>query len=193
MEEIWKSIKDLKGYEVSSLGNVRSIDRSIIGKDGVKQHFKGNIISKFKDSRGYIAVTLTYKNNYKRFLVHRLVAEAFIPNPNNYPCINHKDENKSNNNVDNLEWCTVKYNNSYGDRIKRIRYKTSYIISQLDKNNNLIGIYRGIMLASKINRFEFASVQRCVFNKQHYSYGYKFRLANKEEIDKLGNNDYIIL
>lgn len=193
MEEIWKSIKDLKGYEVSSLGNVRSIDRSIIGKDGVKQHFKGNIISKFKDSRGYIAVTLTYKNNYKRFLVHRLVAEAFIPNPNNYPCINHKDENKSNNNVDNLEWCTVKYNNSYGDRIKRIRYKTSYIISQLDKNNNLIGIYRGIMLASKINRFEFASVQRCVSNKQHYSYGYKFRLANKEEIDKLGNNDYIML
>lgn len=193
MEEIWKSIKDLKGYEVSSLGNVRSIDRSIIGKDGVKQHFKGNIISKFKDSRGYIAVTLTYKNNYKRFLVHRLVAEAFIPNPNNYPCINHKDENKSNNNVDNLEWCTVKYNNSYGDRIKRIRYKTSHIISQLDKNNNLIGIYRGIMLASKINRFEFASVQRCVPNKQHYSYGYKFRLANKEEIDKLGNNDYIIL
>lgn len=74
MEEIWKSIKDLKGYEVSSLGNVRSIDRSIIGKDRVKQHFKGNIISKFKDSRGYIAVTLTYKNNYKRFLVHRLVA-----------------------------------------------------------------------------------------------------------------------
>lgn len=193
MEEIWKSIKDLKGYEVSSLGNVRSIDRSIIGKDRVKQHFKGNIISKFKDSRGYIAVTLTYKNNYKRFLVHRLVAEAFVPNPNNYPCINHKDENKSNNSIDNLEWCTVLYNNLYGDRIKRRRDKVAYIISQLDKDNNLIGIYRGILMASKVNRFEFASIQRCVANKQNYSYGYKFRLANKEEIDKLGNNDYIIL
>ena len=70
--------------------------------------------------QGYKSVELFNNNGSKRLLIHRLVAQAFIPNPENLPQVNHKDENPSNNNVDNLEWCTQKYNCNYGTRVDRI-------------------------------------------------------------------------
>ncbi|AQS10599.1 NUMOD4 motif protein [Clostridium saccharobutylicum] len=109
MEEMWKDIKGYKGlYKVSNLGRVKNIKRNKLLKLQLQ-----------KD--GYLRVGLYDKNvNYSTKKVHRLVAEVFISNPNNYKCVNHKDENKSNNNADNLEWCTHHYNNSYGSRGKRI-------------------------------------------------------------------------
>ena len=100
MKEIWKEIKDYEGlYQVSNLGRVKSSTKIL-----------KNRLSK----RGYYIVTL-YKNGKSTTKwVHRLVAEAFIPNPDNLPQVNHKDEDKLNNRVDNLEWCTAKYNCNYG-------------------------------------------------------------------------------
>ena len=108
-KEIWKDIQGYEGmYQVSSHGRVRS--------------FKWNrckILKTRKDKKGYIVVTLTkHSKNYVP-KVHRLVAIAFIPNPNNLPQVNHKDEDKSNNNIDNLEWCTNEYNRNYGTRNER--------------------------------------------------------------------------
>ena len=109
MKEIWEDIKAYKGkYQISSLGRVKMLD--YVASDGRK--IKGRIRKLQKNNSGYIIVNIIGKT----YLVHRLVAEAFIPNPNNYPQINHKDENKQNNRIDNLEWCTNKYNNNYGTK-----------------------------------------------------------------------------
>lgn len=107
-------LRDIKGYEniykVSNYGRVYSIKRK-------------KFLKLRKTQRGYIKVDLHKNGNAKTYRVHRLVAEAFIPNPNNYPEVNHKDENKENNHVNNLEWCTKEYNLSYGTRIERLGYK----------------------------------------------------------------------
>lgn len=99
-------------YSVDTEGNVWSYPRNGTKKQICK--LKGKI-----NQHGYVSVVLHKNNIGKTFLVHRLVALAFIPNPNNYPQINHKNEIKTDNRVENLEWCTSKYNNNYGTRNKR--------------------------------------------------------------------------
>lgn len=112
MEE-WKDIKGYEGkYQVSSCGRVKSLSNNKTRKERI---LKPNI-----DNKGYKTVCLCMNGNVKRFLIHRLVAIAFIPNPNNCPIINHMDENSKNNHVSNLEWCTYKYNNNYGTKPKRM-------------------------------------------------------------------------
>lgn len=108
MEEVWKPIFDFPRYSISNLGRVRST-------------YSYKILKLKKCRDGYLKVCLC-KNKSKYYVfVHRLVANAFITNPNRYPIINHKDENKANNCYTNLEWCTQKYNVNYGTRIKRIK------------------------------------------------------------------------
>ena len=122
MGEIWKDIPEYESlYQVSNLGNVRVLDRMV--NSGIKNNSsvkrKGQIL-KQRVNQGYYEVALS-KNCKKKFLkVHRLVALAFIPNADNLPSINHKDENKLNNCVNNLEWCSIKYNCNYGSRNGKI-------------------------------------------------------------------------
>lgn len=102
-------------YQVSNLGRVRSLDR--IKSDGIFQH--GTIRKTHLDACGYELVALSKNSVIKHWTVHRLVATAFIPNPNNLPQVNHKDEIRNHNTVDNLEWCTIEYNQNYGHRRER--------------------------------------------------------------------------
>ena len=118
IEEIWKPIEGYEGlYEVSNTGRVRSLDKY----DSMNRFLRGRILRLFTDGLGYLRAQLYSNSKRKSFLVHRLVAQAFIPNPDNLPQVNHRDENPSNDNVDNLEWCDGKYNVNYGTRIDRIR------------------------------------------------------------------------
>lgn len=104
--ETFLSVPGYEGlYEVSNLGNVKSLRRGKLMKPG--------------KSHGYLRVSLRKDNKTQYFSVHRLVAIVFIPNPENLPYINHKDESRDNNCVENLEWCTAQYNNTYGTSIKR--------------------------------------------------------------------------
>lgn len=126
-EEIWKDIKGFEGlYKVSNKGNIYSL-------------YSNKILKWKTNNRGYHSIGL-YKNGkvYYR-LIHRLVAEHFVPNPNNYPQVNHKDENKSNNCADNLEWCTNHYNALYGTRIERTVNNKSYKRSRDKLKRKVVG------------------------------------------------------
>ena len=97
-KEIWRPIKGYEGwYEVSSYGRVRSLDRVIIHSDGRKRLFKGRILKPKKYQNGYLFCDLCKNGQMKNVIIHRLVAQAFLPNPDNLPEVNHKDENKTNN------------------------------------------------------------------------------------------------
>lgn len=120
--EVWRDVVGYEGlYKVSDRGNVYSVKR--VDSRGVK---RGGIILKPRYNRdGYLTVDLCKNGVPKRKSIHRLVAEVFTPNPNGLPQVNHIDEVKDNNNVDNLEWCTSKYNNSHGTRLERISKKVT--------------------------------------------------------------------
>lgn len=116
MEEVWKDIQGYEGqYRVSNLGRVLSLKWS--GKHG--KHPDGMIRKQRTDAFGYKYVNLSNHCHHKRMSVHRLVAMAFIPNPDNLPQVNHKDEIRDHNTADNLEWCSVEYNQQYGHRRER--------------------------------------------------------------------------
>lgn len=113
-KQYWKDIPGYEGkYQVSNTGKVRSLNY---------QGTKGKVVrlKLYNNNHGYMMIELNKNGKKKKYSVHRLVALAFIPNPNNYPIINHKDENKTNNTVWNLEWCTPKYNINYGNCRKKM-------------------------------------------------------------------------
>ena len=115
MEEIWKDIKGYEGkYKVSNLGNVKSLNYNRTCKE--------RILKYGINTDGYLFVGLSKNGIHKNFLIHRLTAQAFIENPDNLPQVNHIDEDKSNNCVENLEWCTAEYNNNYGTHNERIMF-----------------------------------------------------------------------
>lgn len=121
--EIWKDIVGYEGrYQISNMGRIRSVARVVTWKNGSVKTYKSRIMKTNKRGE-YIGVSLYKDYKSKDFMVHRLVAEAFIPNPNNLPFVNHIDEDKLNNVVDNLEWCTRQYNNNYGRRNEKISIK----------------------------------------------------------------------
>lgn len=139
-KEIWKDIKGYEElYQVSNLGNVRSLDRYVKQLNNntiIERIYKGKILKNNIASNGYSRVVLQNRKP-KTFLVHRLVAEAFIPNPNNYLYINHKDEDKTNNHASNLEWCTQSYNINYGKRNELVRLKLKSKPKSTEHRNKL--------------------------------------------------------
>lgn len=117
-DEIFIDIKDYENlYQISNKGRIKS-KHSIIDKNNGIRYKKEKLRSFGNNGNGYLFVYLWKNNKSKRFYVHRLVAQHFIPNPNNYSQVNHIDKNRSNNNVENLEWCTDKYNKIYSNGIK---------------------------------------------------------------------------
>jgi len=172
MQEIWKDVKNYEGiYQISNLGNVRSLER--LDNKNRRTHAK-DITSK-KSKNNYKFVTLYKNGKSKMYLIHRLVAEAFIPNPNNLPQVNHIDENITNNKVDNLEWCTPKYNSNYGTRNKRLselkdKYKKKVIRYNEDKTD--VKIYSSVTEASKEHYNNTSHIIACCKGKEKKAYGY---------------------
>ena len=121
MKEIWRSVDGYEGYyQVSNNGKIRSVDRSIINSKGIKRKIRGSQLKLTPDKDGYLKTTLCKNNKKENVFVHRVVASTFIDNEDTLPEVNHKDENKTNNTIKNLEWCTSQYNTNYGERNKKI-------------------------------------------------------------------------
>lgn len=189
MIEIWKDIKDYEGlYQVSNLGRVRSIDRVVLQKNGFLKTIKGKILSPNKCGSlkygGYLFIGLSKESVVKRKYIHRLVAEAFIPNPNNLPQVNHKDEVKTNNIVTNLEWCSALTNLTYNNRHKTVGTKLKGRIPLTRKE---VVMYKdGVEIKRFAHPQEAAdylgvtesSVRCCIYGKIHLLKGYNFKYAD---------------
>lgn len=185
-EEIWKPIKGYETlYEVSNCGRVKRLNYTAFCNGG-NQYSKFSCKKKLKEKflcfgdngHGYQFIIL-YKNKIsKNFYVHRLVAEAFIPNPNNLPEVNHKDGNKQNNCVSNLEWCTNGENQKHA-------YKTglhkTIKIAQYDLNGNFIKNWNSIAEAQKQFNPDTHNIHKCIRDGRHKSYG--FLWYKSEEFD----------
>lgn len=167
MEEIWKDIKGYEGiYQVSNFGRVRSLDRTVADKRGRTLKIKGKILSPSVSPKGgYLGIALCKNGKSHSMKVHRLVAEAFIPNDNNLPCINHKDEDTSNNKASNLEWCTWKYNDNYGKHSERISKSHSKRVAQYTLEGELVAVYDNAFYASRAVGVGDSQIRSCAAGK----------------------------
>ena len=147
---------------------------------------------------GYLSVELFKNGRSKRLLIHRLVATAFIPNPDNLPCVNHKDESRNNNHVDNLEWCTVEYNLTYGTFTQRRVFNTDYStesrkiiarengkkaskpVIQLSKDNEYISNYQSIKEASETLNIDAGHISKVCKGKRKSAGGFIWRYLKEE-------------
>lgn len=177
MQEIWKDIKGYEGlYQISNFGRVKSLDH--LKRWGAKTILhKGKILKQqIIKTNGYFSVALSKKSKAKRYLVHRLVAQAFVENLKNYNVINHKDENKLNNNATNLEWCSYNYNNNYGNHGQKIsetrNFNKNKKVYQYDLNGNLINIFKSSLEAKRFFKIKNNSITRCCRNLQKTAGGF---------------------
>lgn len=189
MQEIWENIKGYEGiYQVSNLGNIKSVNHYVMN-NGIKQLRKGNVLKKNINVWGYEGVVL-YKNGIgKRHTVHRLVANAFINNPDNKKEINHIDGNKLNNCVSNLEWCTRSENmkHSYRTGLEKTPILSgkdnlrSKAIIQYDLNDNYIREFESMGMASTFlkNKSADRSISKCCNGLRKTAYGYKWRFKSE--------------
>lgn len=171
--EIWLDVVGYVGlYKVSSAGRVKSLK---FGKE--------RILKPAPNGSGYLLVNLYKDGKMKTMKVHRLVATAFIPNPDNLPFINHKDENKANNRVENLEWVTASYNINYGTRNERVAKsltngKLSKPVLQIDKDSNeVIATYPSAREVERQLGFDKGYISNCCNGKYKQAYGYLWRFA----------------
>lgn len=186
MQEIWKDIEGYEGlYQISNFGRVKSFCKSIAGK----------IIIQHLSCKGYYSVHL-YKNGHmKNFTVHRLVAIHYIENKNHFPFINHKDENKLNNCVSNLEWCSPSYNTKYSfnlhpewpgnlskskkGKIRGAYKKTRKPILQYSDGGKLIRAWDSCAQINRELHFHGWTVSECCRGNRRTAYGYKWRYATE--------------
>lgn len=182
INEVWKPIRGYVGYyEVSNFGRVRSLDRWITYKDGRKIFYKSVILQPAIATNGYYTVVLRKNNKSHTKTVHRLVAEAFIPNPQNLPEVNHKDFNKLNNFIGNLEWVSHKTNNTFGVKPFTGIVKEVY---QFSLNNYFINKHASVEVAGLETQTNPSTIRSCVkYHKWHKTAGgFKWSYKHKSTI-----------
>lgn len=169
-DEVWKPIAGYEGlYEVSNKGVV-------------KNSLKNKVLKQTKANHGYFVVSLMKNGNCKQLLVHRVVASTFLDNPCGFPCVNHKDEDKTNNSAENLEWCSYRYNNRYNNLVERNTEKKKKKILQFDKEGKLIKEWNSIEEAQKTLKIH--NISYCCKGSRLTAGGYKWEM-------KEGVNDVI--
>lgn len=176
MEEIWKDIDGCDGYQVSNEGRVRSC--FLAGNWTVKKG-EWRLLSQHDNGHGYMRVILGSKHGQK--YVHRLVAKAFIPNPLNLPQVNHKDENKKNNCVENLEWCTGKYNCNYGNRNQlAIAVKNLPKVEQYTLDGQYVATYANGAEANRAMGGKSDAITHVIHGRNKTAYGFKWKLEGHD-------------
>lgn len=200
MTEIWRQIPGYENlYEASTFGRIKSVDRLVPGKHpGTYAKITGKILSPIKNKGGYLRVNLCDETGRKAKFIHRLVALTFLGPPDGDKTdVNHKDENTQNNRIDNLEWCTKKYNSNYGNRNKKLSISTTgkkkhysldgYRRMVAPKEKAVIGIniktgnkvyFQSMVMAGK-HGFNSDGISHCVTGRQKTHRGYVWRLCSE--------------
>lgn len=172
MTEIWKDIKGYEGlYQVSNIGRVKSLERTVIRKNGRKQTIRERILKRSANQDGYLQIDLYDSYGKKRFAVHRLVCEAFHQNPKNKPCVNHIDEDKTNNTASNLEWCTAKENCNHGTRNARIAKS----VGQYTRDGKLIKVWQSAHEAQRLLGYDQSNISAVALGKRKTAYGFVWK------------------
>ena len=167
-EEIWCPIKGYEGlYEVSDQGRVRSIK---FGKE--------RILKPLRNTCGYLQVDLWKNGEHKMYLVHRLVAQTFTPNPDNLTEVNHKDEDKDNNSVQNLEWCDRKYNINYGNRNQMVSIKLSKPVLQYTKSGEFVREWKSTKDVQRNLGYFHNNISNCCNGKCKSSNGFIWKFKD---------------
>ena len=172
-KEVWKDILGFEGhYQVSNLGRVKSI-----------KFRTERILKPANNGYGYLFVKLCKNGEQKKFKVHRLLCQAFLPNPNNLPDVNHKDENPSNNRVENLEWCDCKYNNNYGSHNQKVFEKTtngklSKPVLQYTKDGIFVKEWKSTHDVERILEYAHSYISACCLGKRKSANGFVWKYKN---------------
>ena len=171
-QEIWKPVKDFEGlYEVSNQGRVRSLNYR--NQNCVK------VMSPNLAKNGYLVARLMKDGRKYHLLLHRLVAQSFIEKAEGLYVVNHKDENKTNNHVSNLEWCTQKYNMNYGSaRVKISKSMSKRPVAQYDKEGRLIAVWKGVRDAGVNTGIDRKTISLCCIGKYKQAGGYVWQYIN---------------
>ena len=180
MREEWGDIENYKGlYQVSSWGNVKSLERM---KWNGRGYYKipERILKPQKNGRGYLQVVLCQDGKRKWHLIHRLVGQAFIPNPNNLPQINHISEDKEDNRISNLEWCTCKENINHGTHNQRAAESKSKPIFGVDRVTGLIAEFPSAIDAERQLGIDHSHICRCLKGKQKSAGGFYWYYLNTD-------------
>ena len=164
--ETWLPVAGYENYEVSNLGRVRSVARG---------GTKGGVLRPQKNRGGYLDVTLCKNGKRKGCTIHRLVATAFLENPLNLPQVNHKNECKTDNRVENLEWCTAEYNSNYGTHIQRVADALSIPVFQYDLNGAFVAWYPSGKEAERRTGVRCGAIAQCANGRCKTQGGYQWR------------------
>ena len=176
--EIWKDVNEYEGYyKVSNFGEIKSCLRTVKhGLGNANRTIKSRIIKPYNDNHGYHIVSLSKDGKVKKHKVHRLVAEAFISNPENKPTVNHLNEIRNDNRASNLEWATYKENNDHGGHNERVSKTLSNPIEQLDENGNKISCFQSVRDASLATGINIMNIKSCLSHKNRlFAGGYQWR------------------
>ena len=178
--EIWKDIKGYEGsYMVSNYGRVKSLEKNIESHNHTRTQYRPEkILKQYKNKWGYMRVYLTQNSIKKMYAVHRLVASAFIDNPNNKPCVNHIDNDRSNNHLDNLEWCTYKENNNWAKKQGRRVFTEEWKRKSMSNEKELTNYQIYLMLLGYLSEKNDDNIQilRSLLIEL-------YRRANKADLD----------
>lgn len=187
INEIWKDIIDYEGlYQVSNLGRIKSLSRIITDKNDYPKTIKEHYMVGSDNGHGYLTVMLSKNGRRVRKYIHRLVAQAFIPNPQNLPEVNHKDEDRKNNSLNNLEWVDYLTNRIYGTRLERLSTSntTHSPIIQYDLDFNYLAEYKNAKQATDLLGFNdhATGIYKCANKLVNSAHGYIWRYKDDPDI-----------
>ena len=175
MSEDWRDIEGYEGrYQVSSMGRVKSLER----KDCLGRTVKERVLKPCDNGRGYLYISLSDgTGEHKRHYIHRLVGEAFVPNPLEKEDVNHKDENPSNNHASNLEWLTHKENLNYGMRNERVAKANSKPVAQYTKDGAFIKVWASSAEVKRQLGFNHSNIIQVAKGNRKTAYGFIWKYA----------------
>ena len=175
LDNDWRPIKGFPHYQINRHGQVKRLSSTVIDKNGIAFYRRGRILATRKTRLGYVQVDMCENGVISGRFIHVLLAQAFIPNPNNYPLVNHKDENPSNNDLSNLEWCNHSYNALHSvERIREAHAKERRAVCRIDPKTKEEVQYIGIRDAARKNKVHHSNIRHAILHNS-YCGGYKWK------------------